>query len=459
MADLSKRKWSSRLTFVLATAGAAVGLGNLWGFPFLAGENGGAAFIIIYLICVVLIALPIIIAEIAIGRMGHLSPIGTMRNLTRDLGVSKFWKSIGVMSLAVPFVGFTFYSVVAGWALNYTIRAASGELEGLTGETSKAMFGDLNADPIMTILFQGVIFLATAYVVGRGLKKGIEWATKIMMPALFVMLAGMALYGMLKADFAAAATFLFSPDFSVVTAKTVMIAMGQAFFSIGVGVGFMITYGAYLPGATNVPKSAAQIAGIDTMVAIFAGLAIFPIVFAAGQSPAEGPGLVFVTMPIAFGGMPFGQFIGTVFFLLLFVAAFTSTLGMLEPIVSYMEERWQKASRFMLAFSAVLVIWFVGIAPALSGSLLADVRPFFFIPALEDRDVFSSFYFLSAVIMLPISGFLISLFAGWVIKKETFRDQLGIKNEALFNIWHFLLKYLAPVAVVAITVFGMLGSD
>lgn len=457
MADLSQRTWSNRMVFVLATAGAAVGLGNLWGFPFLAGENGGAAFIIIYLACVALIALPIIIAEIALGRMGHLSPINTMKKLVKDHNASGIWKLIGFLSLAVPFVGFTFYSVVAGWALNYTIVTARGGLSGLTSDTSGAMFAGLNADPYLSIGFQGLVIIATAVVVGRGLKKGIEWATKIMMPGLFLMLLAIAAYNVVEADFIGAADFLFAPDFSAVTPKTVMIALGQAFFSIGVGVGFMITYGAYLPGVANIPKNASLIAGIDTLVALFAGLAIFPIVFASGLSPAEGPGLTFITMPVAFGTMAYGQIIGTVFFLLLFVAAFTSTLGMLEPIVSWMEEKWAESSRFLLSFAAAMVIWVVGIAPALSGSVLADVRPLAFIPALSDRDVFSSFFFLSAVIMLPLNGLLISLFSGWVIKKETFKKQLGMRNLALFELWHGLLKYAAPLAVLAITWFGLRG--
>ncbi len=457
MSKFVHQRWSSKLAFVLATTGAAVGLGNLWGFPFLAGENGGAAFVLIYLVCVAVIAIPIIIAEIAIGRMGQLSPIGTLDALIKAQKASNFWKAIGYLSLAVPFVGFTFYSVVAGWALNYSIRSATGTLAGLTPETSGGLFGNYTADPLLSVGLQGLVILATAFVIGRGLRRGIEWATKIMMPGLFLILVGMIIYGMVAADFAGAVKFLFAPDFSGVTTKTVMVALGQAFFSIGVGVGFMITYGAYLPKAADIPKSAATIAGIDTLVAIFAGLAIFPIVFAAGLNPGEGLGLVFITMPVAFGVMPLGQLVGTLFFLLLFVAAFTSTLGMLEPIVSTMEEKWQDKSRFVLAFGAAMVIWLVGLAPALSASVLSDVRPLSFIPALADRDVFTSFYFLTLVIMLPLNGFLIALFAGWVIKKSDFKKQLGFKSDWLFNAWHLLLKFLAPLAVLAITYFGLIG--
>jgi len=278
----------------------------------------------------------------------------------------------------------------------------------------------------------------------------------VMMPGLFLMLVGLAVYGTVFGAFGEAFRFLFRPDFSAVTGTTVMIALGQAFFSVGVGVGFMITYGAYLPGEADVPKLASQIIGLDTLVALLAGLAIFPIVFAAGLSPGEGPGLTFITMPVAFGGMNFGALTGFVFFLLLFVAAFTSTLGMLEPIVSWMEEKWRK-SRFFLAFSAAAVIWAVGVIPALNDSFFAGARPLAFIPGLENHDVFTGFYFITASLMIPANALLISLFAGWVISTKDFKAQLGFKSEALFRTWHFLLRYIAPLAVLAITVKGLVG--
>lgn len=456
MAKQIHQNWSSKLAFLLATTGAAVGLGNLWGFPFLAGENGGAAFIIIYISCVVLIGVPIITAEIAMGRMSHLSPIGTVREIIKTQGASKGWKVIGFLSLAVPFVGLAFYSVVAGYAIDYLIKALGDAFLGITSTRSGQMFGALEGDATRTILMQGVVILLTAFIVGAGLRRGIERTVKVMMPGLFVILLIMAGYGYFAADFAGAVQFLFTPDFSAVSTKTVMIALGQAFFSVGVGVGFMITYGAYLPGEAKIPRLAGAIAGIDTLVAILAGLAIFPIVFASGLSPAEGPGLVFITMPVAFGAMPFGQVLGILFFLLLFVAAFTSTLGMLEPIVSYMEEKWQK-SRFVLAFSAALAIWAVGLMPALSGSLLSDVRLLGFIPALADRDVFSSFFFITFVIMIPLNAFLIALFAGWVIKPSFFKKELAFKSDFMFQTWRLLLKFIAPLAVLAIIVFGLMG--
>ncbi len=456
MADLSKRAWSSKLTFVLATAGAAVGLGNLWRFPFITGENGGAAFILIYLACVFLIGVPIITAEITIGRMGHMSPIGAARAIIKKQKVSRFWMIVGYLSLAVPFFGFTYYSVVAGWSLNYAVEAGLGSFEGFSSEASGGWFQSFAAQPWHNILLQGLVIILTAYVVGRGIKDGIEKAVKIMMPALFLMLVLMMVYGMFSGGFGQAVEFLFTPDFSEITAKTFMLALGQAFFSVGVGVGFMMAYGAYLPAAADIPKTAVVIASVDTLVALLAGLAIFPIVFASGLSPSQGPGLVFITMPVAFGGMAFGQIIGAIFFLLLFVAAFTSTIAMLEPIIAYMEERFDKA-RPVLAFSAAGVVWLVGIFPALSNGVLADVRPLSFIAGLEDRDIFGAFDFFVTSILIPVNALMISLFAGWVIHEKAFKQELSQTSDLLFTTWRVLIKFLAPVAVMAITYFGLVG--
>lgn len=456
MADLSKRAWSSKLTFVLATAGAAVGLGNLWRFPFITGENGGAAFILIYLACVFLIGVPIITAEITIGRMGHMSPIGAARAIIKRQKVSRFWMIVGYLSLAVPFFGFTYYSVVAGWSLNYAVEAGLGSFDGFSSQSSGTWFGAFAAKPWHNVLLQGLVIMVTAYVVGRGIKNGIEKAVKIMMPALFIMLVLMMVYGMFSGGFGQAVEFLFTPDFSEITATTFMLALGQAFFSVGVGVGFMMAYGAYLPAAADIPKNAVVIAGVDTLVAILAGLAIFPIVFASGLSPAQGPGLVFITMPVAFGGMAMGHIVGAVFFLLLFVAAFTSTIAMLEPIIAYMEERFDRA-RPILAFSAAALIWAVGIFPALSNGVLADVRPLSFIAGLEERDIFGAFDFFVTSILIPVNALMISLFAGWVIHVTAFKKEMHQTPDLLFNTWRVLIKFLAPLAVLAITVFGLVG--
>lgn len=450
------QNWSSRGAFLMACAGAAVGLGNVWRFPFVTGQGGGAAFVIVYLAFVFLIGVPIIMAEIAIGRMVHLSPVGTVRALVAQEGASRFWHAIGVMCLAVPFLGFTYYSVVAGWSVRYTVDALLGTFASVGPDESLSLFQGLVASPMTNVLLQGFVIMATAVVVGSGLQNGIERATKIMMPSLLGILVLMIGYNVFQADIGQAFTFLFTPDFSKLTGTSVMIALGQAFFSVGVGVGFMMTYGAYLPAHVSVPGAAISVAAIDTIVALLAGLAIFPIVFSSGLSPSEGPGLVFITMPVAFGAMPFGQALGVLFFLLLFMAAFTSTLGMLEPMVSYMEERW-RAGRILLACAAGMAIWIVGILPALSDNVFAGIRPLSGVAGLSEKSVFELFDFTTASLMIPINALLISLFAGWVVTSSRFEEELALGSDTAFRVWRSLIRYVAPIAVLVITLSGLLG--
>ena len=266
----------------------------------------------------------------------------------------------------------------------------------------------------------------------------------------------MVAYNVFAADMSSAIEFLLSPNFSELNGTSILLALGQAFFSVGVGVGFMMTYGAYLPKDISIPKAAFVIGSVDTGVALLAGLAIFPIVFATGLDPSEGPGLVFVTMPVAFSAMPFGYILGVTFFLLLFVAAYTTTIGMLEPVVAYLEERWNRG-RLALAIWAGLVIWLIGILPGLSDNVLADVRPLAFITSLADKSIFETFDFMTASVLIPINAFLIALFAGWVVSLEAFKSELGFRSHVLFNVWIALMRYVVPIAVLIITISGLLG--
>ena len=448
--------WTSRWTFLFATAGAAVGLGNVWRFSFLTGQNGGAAFVLVYLAFVFVIGVPIIMAELAIGRMGQLSPIGSIKRIIQLHEASHFWQVIGKLSLVVPFIGFTFYSVVTGWTLYYAGQAITNAFKGVSSVEAQSLFEALTLSPLVTIILQGVVVVATAVIVGNGLRQGIERTTKIMVPGLGVILLLMVAYNVFAADMSSAIEFLFSPNFSELSVTSILLALGQAFFSVGVGVGFMMTYGAYLPKDISIPKAAFVIGSVDTGVALLAGLAIFPIVFATGLDPSEGPGLVFVTMPVAFSAMPFGYILGVTFFLLLFVAAYTTTIGMLEPVVAYLEERWNRG-RLALAIWAGLVIWLIGILPGLSDNVLADVRPLAFITGLADKSIFETFDFITASVLIPINAFLIALFAGWVVSVETFKSELGFRSDALFNVWIVLMRYMVPLAVLVITISGLLG--
>ena len=448
--------WTSRWTFLFATAGAAVGLGNVWRFSFLTGQNGGAAFVVVYLAFVFVIGVPIIMAELAIGRMGQLSPIGSIKRIIQLQDASNFWQAIGKLSLVVPFIGFTFYSVVTGWTLYYAGQAITNAFKGVSSVEAQSLFKALTLSPLVTIILQGVVVVATAVIVGNGLRQGIERTTKIMVPGLGVILLLMVAYNVFAADMSSAIEFLFSPNFSELNGTSILLALGQAFFSVGVGVGFMMTYGAYLPKDISIPKAAFVIGSVDTGVALLAGLAIFPIVFATGLDPSEGPGLVFVTMPVAFSAMPFGYILGVTFFLLLFVAAYTTTIGMLEPVVAYLEERWNRG-RLALAIWAGLVIWLIGILPGLSDNVLADVRPLAFITSLADKSIFETFDFMTASVLIPINAFLIALFAGWVVSVEAFKSELGFRSHVLFNVWIALMRYVVPIAVLIITISGLLG--
>ncbi|HXV74156.1 MAG TPA: sodium-dependent transporter, partial [Sphingomonadales bacterium] len=361
----------------------------------------------------------------------------------------------GFLSLIVPFMGFTYYSIVAGWAVKYVWFSVAGVFSGIGGEESGALFATTAVSGASNIFFQGLVIAATALVVGLGVRRGIEAATKIMMPALLLILVLMAGYNIFNGGLAEAARFLFVPDWPAVKGITVLYALGQAFFSIGVGVGFMITYGAYLPKDVSIPRAAAAIAGLDTLVSLLAGLAIFPIVFAAGLNPSEGPGLTFVTLPVAFGGMSFGQVLAALFFILLIFAAFTSTIGMLEPLVCHFEER-VKAPRIALAFGLALAVFAVGVLPSLSWGALADARPLAFVPALAEKTVFETFDFITASILIPGNAFLIAAFAGWIVVTRHFREELDL-GSASFTLWRVLVKYAAPLAVLAITLFGLMG--
>jgi NSS family neurotransmitter:Na+ symporter len=431
-----------------------VGLGNLWRFPYIAGENGGGAFVIIYLACVFLIGAPIIAAELAIGREGGGSAITTMKRLIAEREAAPFWRLIGWLSLLVPFLGLTYYSVVAGWAMDYIVAAARNTFAGFDAAQSNQAFERLMAAPGRTLFWQALFIALTVWVVARGVRGGIEKATRVLMPALFLLLVVLVGYAILGASFREGLVFLFNPDFSKVTASVVLIALGQAFFSLAVGVGVMITYGAYLPGDSSLARHAVVIAGADTLVAILAGLAIFPVVFASGLAPGEGPGLIFATLPIAFGNMPGGHIFGFLFFVLIFFAAFTSSIGMVEPIVSWLEEHKGFTRPAMSAATGIGALA-IGVGATLSFNLWAESYPLGFLPLFESKTVFGILDFTVANFMLPLNGLLIVLFAGWVMSHARIAEALGVGDGFFYRYWHLSIRYLVPVAVAAVLVTSL----
>ena len=444
--------WSSRPAFLLATIGGAVGLGNLWRFPYVAGEYGGGGFVIVYLAFVFLIGVPWMAGEMLMGRRGHRSPVNSIAELVRAENAKPFWRAIGWLSLLVPFVGLSYYAVVAAWAIDYLLLAGVDGFAGFDSTTSQTTFVTRIDSPFYQAGLHGLFVAMAVWVVANGVNKGIERATKIMMPALFVMILLLVGYGALRGDFAAAARFLFNPDFSALTGESFLVALGQALFSLGIGVGLMITYGAYMPRNFSIRGSSTIVCIGDTLAALLAGFAIFPIVFASGLDPAEGPGLIFVTLPIAFGSMPGGHIIGTLFFVLLIFAAYTSAIAMLEPVVAWLEER-KPGRRKQLAIIAGAAAWILGLGSVFSFSFMADVQPLGFLGI--ERNFFGIADFTVANVLAPINAFLIALFAGWVLSNKVINEEFAGDPAIWKKYWRIANRYVAPAALI-IVLFDLL---
>ncbi len=450
----STKTWSSKLTFLFAMVGASIGLGNLWRFPYIAGENGGGAFIIVYLAIILLLCVPLILAELAMGRRGGKSPVMTMISLCKEGNHHGFWKTIGWLSVISPVCALCFYAVVAGWSLDYAVHALRGVFVAISPGDAERQFDNLLASPYRLILWYTLYIAATVWVIGMGVRRGIETVTTFMMPTLFVMIILLVVYGHIEGSPGRAWQFMFSPDFSSLTWRSLLVALGQALFSITVGTGALLTYGAYLSRDMSLPGPTWLIAFSDTLAALLAGLAIFPIVFASGLNPAGGPGLMFITLPVALGGMPAGHFFSVIFFVLLFFAAFTSSLAMLEPFVSFMEDKGHK--RFTMSVVSGSVIWFVGLSAVLSFNVIKDFKPLSFIPLYADKGMFGIIEFTVSNIMLPVTALLIALFAGWVMSAKLLREEMGIKNDMAFQLWQLLTRYIAPIGVGCVLVFGLM---
>ena len=451
-----RSNWSGRSGFLLAAIGGAIGLGNLWRFPYIAGDNGGGGFVLIYLGFVFLLGLPLVAAEILLGRRGHKSALASISKLIREENAHAGWKAIGILSMLIPFIALSYYAVVAAWAIDYLLLAISGGFSDLDGNSSPAVFVERTGRAGYQIMLHGAFLIMTVWIVANGVNKGIERAAKVFMPLLFLVIVVLTIYGMFAADFAGALNFLFRPDFSKITGQSFLIALGQALFSLGVGVGLMITYGSYMPKEFSLRSSAIVICVGDTIAAILAGLAIFPVVFASGLDPAEGPGLIFVSLPIAFGSMPGGQFFGALFFLLLFFAAYTSALGMLEPVVAWLEEK-APGQRVRMTIITGFIIWVIGFGSVLSFGLWADVKPLGFLGV--DMNIFGLFDYTIANILAPINALLIALFAGWVLRKHVIDDEFANDSGNWKGYWRFANRYLTPAALAIVLVDLAIGWD
>jgi NSS family neurotransmitter:Na+ symporter len=442
----SQNRWSSRWLFVLAAAGSAVGLGNIWKFPYIAGENGGGAFVLIYLVCIALVGIPIMISEVLMGREGRSSPIHTMRTLAKKAGRSERWALLGWLGVITGFLILSYYAVIAGWALNYVWLTANGTFDGASADSVAQAFTDLQADPLQMIAYQTAFMVVTIWIVGRGVTAGLEKAIQWFMPALFILLIVLLIYSFNSGGFAQGWAFMFDFKWEAVGPEAWLIAMGQAFFTLSLGMGTMMAYGAYVPEDAKLSTTVVTIALLDTLVAIAAGLAIFPIVFANGLEVSQGPGLTFVTLPLAFGQLPFGALFGAIFFVLISFAAITSAISLTEPALAYLTEEYN-AKRQRVAISLGVVCWLLGLGTVFSFNIWSDI----FI--VGELNFFGFVDYLSQNIMLPLGGMLITIFAVWLLPKEMVNRQLGISSTAMSWAWRIVAGIVAPLGVLAIFVF------
>ncbi len=438
-----REQWGSRLGFILAAAGSAIGLGNIWKFPYIAGENGGAAFVFIYLVCIAIIGLPVLVGEVLIGRSSHRDPVGAFKVLHG----SKVWMAIGGMGVFAGFVILSFYSVVAGWSLGYIIESVKGVFYNFQSAGDAGdHFGSLVSNVEWILSFHTLFFIFTMVIVYFGIQKGIERYSKILMPLLFVLLVVMVFRGLSLDGADKGLAFLFKPDWSKITGETILVALGHAFFTLSLGMGAMMTYGSYMSDKDSVLGASLQIVILDTLIAMLAGVAIFTAVFATGQDPTAGPGLIFHTLPVVFTKMPGGQIFSTLFFLLLTIAALTSAISLLEVVVAFFvdELKWARHKAVILLG---LVTWGIGIPSALSFNKMSDVH-FFGMTFFDVSD------YLASNILLPLGGFFISVFVGWVWGFDKVLPKLRSGAEAFFDkyperitYWQFFIKYLSPVLI------------
>lgn len=448
--------WSTRWGFLLAAVGFAVGLGNIWRFPYVVGNNGGGAFLLIYIACALLISLPLLMSELGIGRLGRGSSTGSYRNVAARAGVSPRWGVAGTLAMVCVFIILSYYTVITGWTFDYFIRASLNHFDGLQAMQSANMFAELTGSPGRLLFWTTIVYLVIIMVIRRGVQNGVERAARVLMPAMFAALIIMVTYSAIEGDMSQTLTFLFQPDWSKVSFSMVLAALGQAFFSIGIGLAGMVVFGSYLPDDFSVPRSALLIIFIDTGVALMAGLMIFPIVFAFGMEPSAGPGLLFQSLPLAFGQMPGGHFIGALFFLLLIVAAVSSCIGCAEACVAWLDEHWG-ISRKAAALWMCALGWVVGLLTIMSFGEWAEFYPLNFIPAFEGMNIFTALDFLAANIFLLLGGTLTAIFMGWRVPKRVNLEAFGIADGPLGTFVHFMLRYVVPPVLVVALVMGLRG--
>ncbi|MFW6270752.1 MAG: sodium-dependent transporter [Bacillota bacterium] len=437
---LERENWTSKLGFILAAAGSAVGLGNIWRFPYVTGVNGGALFLLLYLVAIIILGYPVMITEVTLGRKSQRNPVGAFRSLAPDTP----WWLVGAFGVFTGFIILSYYSVIAGWSLSYILKSIGGFSGVDTGELFVSHITGVTEPLILHAIFMGLCI----WIISAGVVNGIQKAVKVLMPLLFILLLFLVFRSISLDGAVEGLTFLFKPDFSKISWQSINSAIGQAFFTLSLGMGAMITYGSYLSKKENINDNVAFVVGIDTLIAILAGLAIFPAVFALGMDPAGGPGLTFITLPAVFAEMPLGNLFAFLFFVLLTIAALTSAISLLEVVVAYMvdERGWHRSKA---TITVGIIIFLVGLIPLLGYSVWSDVQ-------FLGKDLLDTFDWFANDIFLPLGGLLTAIFAGYIWEARNVQEEAN-RVDGKLNIgnWYgFLIKYIIPVVIALFIFFG-----
>ncbi|WP_142415064.1 sodium-dependent transporter [Hathewaya massiliensis] len=439
---MKREGFGSKIGVIAATAGSAVGLGNIWKFPYITGQNGGAAFLLVYLLCVFLIGMPIVISEFSIGRAGKANVVRSFRNLVPK----KFWGLTGVLSTVTTFIILSFYSMIAGWVIAYIYKAATAQLSKVPSEELPNYFNSLISQPIVPIICTFLVLFITAFIVVSGVKDGIEKYSKILMPLLFVILIVLMIRSLTLEGASKGLEFLFKPDFSKLTTKGILEALGHSFYSLSIAMGILVTFGSYIDKDQDIVNLSISVTITDTLVALMAGVVIFPAVFAYGFEPAAGPKLIFITLPAVFKSMPFGSLFETLFFILIAIAAITSTISLLEVVVAVVTEEF-KLERKKATILITLGLFLLSIPSILSFGPWSHIKVF-------GKGFFDLFDFIASNVFLPIGGLMICIFVAYAwgtnkVKEEVFQG----KSSLLINIYNVIIKYFAPIAIIIIFLY------
>ena len=456
MSTTETKGFSSSFGAIAAAVGSAVGLGNIWRFPYICGQYGGGAFLLVYLCFVFMIGMMLMITEFIIGRRTRRSPMFAYETLSPK---HKGWRYAGLLGMITCFMILALYLVISGWTANYVYDAARGRLENMNGEELGIYFEQFSTSALRPVLFIGIFLLLVAIVIMGGVQKGIERVSKILMPVLVVLLMVLCVRSASLPGASAGFEYLFKPDFSKLTGEGVLAALGQSLFSLSVGMGAMIVYGSYLPANDNIMKTSVWITVCDTMIAILAGIAIFPAVFASGLDPAGGPGLVFKVLPVVFNsmnpanGVPMGTIFASIFFILLAIAALTSAISLLETLVAWGNE-YKPTKRKQNTIILSLVIFVLSAIFSLSIGTFSNIR-------IGSKTIFDCVDQLNSIYLPPLCSLCAVIFLGWVVKKEVVKDELsnhGTIKASYFNVYRFIVRYVAPIALLTVFVTGIIGS-